>query len=90
MEAVTYSTELYHQIIQDYRERLSESIDLTLRSYCDERGLVYKKVVDWTTHHGISIRAMKADLLRRTDEGRHHLICLCKLFHEGIPPNMAL
>lgn len=66
---MTYSTELYHQIIQDYRERLSESIDLTFRSYCDERGLVYKKVVDWTTHHGISIRAMKADLLRRSDAG---------------------
>lgn len=54
MEAVTYSTELYHQIIQDYRERLSESIDLTLRSYCEERGLVYKKVVDWTTENNLA------------------------------------
>lgn len=54
MEAVTYSTELYHQIIQDYRERLSESIDQTLRSYCDERGLVYKKVVDWTTENNLA------------------------------------
>ena len=50
-------------LLDGYKKRLSqESPDYTLKSYCDEKGVSYRKVIEWTTRHGYFVRAIKTEV----------------------------
>lgn len=54
----------HHQftaLIEEYKQRLKSDPSIQLKVVCTEMGVEYRRVIDWTTSHGIFVRKLQAE-----------------------------
>lgn len=50
-------------ILEGYKKRLGqEPSEYSLKSYCDELEVEYRKVIEWTSRHGYYVRSIKSEV----------------------------
>ena len=50
-------------ILEGFKKRLvQESSEYTLKSYCEELDIDYRRVIEWSTRHGYYVRAIKSEV----------------------------
>ena len=50
-------------ILEGYKERLGqESAEYPLKAYCNELGVEYRRVIEWTSRHGYFVRDIKSEV----------------------------
>lgn len=47
------------KLIESYKEAVAKNPDLTLKSHSESNGMVYRRVIDWTSRRGIFVREIK-------------------------------
>lgn len=59
--SITPSPHQYLAIIEEYKKRLKSDPSLCLKSVCAEMGVKYRRLIDWTTSHGIFVRKLQTE-----------------------------
>lgn len=70
-------------VLEGYKKRLGqEPAEYSLKSYCDEIGVEYHKVIDWTSRHGYYVRSIKSEV---AGDSLSEVAGSCKTFVQFIP-----